>query len=198
MRNAQNEEIRQHTNWHHAESFATFLLFFLLVQSGMAQSQSTGQLKVTMTVQPSIQLIFQNSANVGSNGYCALTNPNTNNVGLDLGSAWILGIQNSPCAAYATLGGGLTYQVSSGYNVLVTKANTTSASYHLAAEISNAPPTGVTWLINNDTLSNTASTTLSTAGTYGTASAQTLQVQVAWTAASGALQETITYTATAN
>jgi hypothetical protein len=186
---------------HRAERRAVvFLLGFLFVLAAMqsAKAQKTAQLTVSLTVTPSIQLVFQNSSSVGSPGYCPLTNAGTNNVGLDLGSAWILGIQSSPCAGYSSLNGGLAYQVSSGYNVVVTKANSSSASYTLSAAISSAPPSGVTWLINNNALSNTAYTTLSTAGSYGAANAQTLQAQVVWSAAAGTLQETVTYLATAN
>lgn len=193
MKNA-NRETGAH--WLRSASLGAFILFVLAVQPGVAQRQTSAQLTVTMSVQPSIQLVFQNSANVGQIGYCPLTNANTNNVGLDLGSAWVAGIDNSPCASYSNTGAS-RYQVGSGYNVMVTSMNSTSKSYTLAAYISTAPPAGVTWSINNNVMS-TSSTTLSTNSAYGVVNAQTLTVSVTRKVAAMPLTETITYVATAN
>ena len=61
-----------------------------------------------------------------------------------------------------------------------------------------APPAGVTWLINNVTLSNTAFTTLDATDNYSGAVTKTLQVQVKNNVAAQVLLETITFLATAN
>jgi hypothetical protein len=170
-------------------------LSLLAVKPGMAQN--TAQLTVNLNVQSSLQLVFQNNANVGSTGYCPLSNANTNSVGLNLGSAWILGIQSSPCAAY-TLMGLFQYQVASAFDVVVTKANTSSPNYRLAAEISPAPPANVSWLVNNTALNNTSYTTLDASDNYSAIVTKTLQVQVNVVASPGTLQETVTFLATAN
>lgn len=172
--------------------------------SAMSWGQSgSAQLSLSLTVQSSINLIFKNNAAVGSNGFCPLTNSGTNNVGLDLGVASFPGGSDTlPCVAYAHIGGAM-YQVSSAFDVVVNKANTSSPTYTLAAEISSTPPTNVTWLIASGTgagvtLTNTKFTQLDGGDTYGAAITKTLQVQVKNTVPAQTLQETITFLATAN
>lgn len=159
---------------------------------------SSAQLSINLTVQSSITLVFKDNPAVGSVGFCPLTNPNTNNVGLDLGSAAFPGnFHSSTCVNYSHIPGSI-YQVSSAFDVLVNKSNSSSPSYRLAAQISTAPPPNVTWLINNVTLNSTAFTTLDTADNFGQAVTKTLQVQVRNNVPAQVLQETITFLATAN
>jgi hypothetical protein len=164
-----------------------------------ARAQGTsGQLTVNLQVQSSITLILQNNPSAPANGFCPLSNSGTNNVGLDLGTATFPGGSDSlACVGYAHLPGAI-YQVSSAFDVVVTKANTSSPNYRLAAEISTAPPANVTWLVNNITLITTAFTALDASDTYGTPVTKTLQVQVKNTVPAQVLQETITFLATAN
>jgi hypothetical protein len=89
------------------------------------------------------------------------------------------------------------YQVASAFDVVVTKANSSSPNYRLAAEISSAPPANVAWLVNNTVLNNTSFTTLDTSDSYAAAVTKTLQVQVGLAGAQ-TLQETVTFLATAN
>lgn len=176
------------------------LVAILILRSPLSASAQTGsaQLSINLTVQSSITLVFNNNPNVGQVGFCPLTNAGTNNVGLDLGAASFPGSSSSStCASYTHLGASF-YQVSSSFDVLVSKSNSSSPSYRLAAQISTAPPSGVIWLINNVTLSNTAFTTLDTADTYAQPVTKTLQVQVRNNVPSQILQETITFLATAN
>lgn len=168
--------------------------------AGWAQAgqTSSAQLTINLTVQSSIGLVFQNNPAVGSNGFCPLSNSGTNNVGLDLGTASFPGGSDSlACVAYAHIGAA-TYQVSSAFDVVVTKANSSSPNYRLAAEISAAPPGNVTWLVNNVTLTNTGFTALDASDSYGTTVTKTLQVQVKNNVPAQTLQETITFLATAN
>ena len=169
----------------------------LLAASAGAQT-SSGQLTITMSVQSSISLVFQNNPAVGTTGFCPLTNSGTNNVGLDLGTAQFPGsVHSSACVNYTHLTAAL-YEVSSAFDVVVTKANTSSPNFKMAAQISTAPPANVSWLINNVVLSNTSFTQLDAADTYGAAITKTLQVQVKNTVPAQVLQETITFLATAN
>ncbi|HLW53089.1 MAG TPA: hypothetical protein VKW06_09620 [Candidatus Angelobacter sp.] len=169
----------------------------LLAAAGRAQS-SSAQLTLSLTVQSSISLIFQNNPAVGTNGFCPLTNAGTNNVGLDLGTAsFPAGSDSLACVSYAHVPPAM-YQVSSAFDVVVSKANSSSPNYRLAAEISTAPPANVTWLINNVALNNTAFTQLDATDNYGTAVTKTLQVQVKNNVPAQTLLETITFLATAN
>jgi hypothetical protein len=173
------------------------LLLSLPAWSQAGQS-ATAQLTLSLTVQSSIGLIFQNNAAVGSTGFCPLTNSGTNNVGLDLGTAsFAAGSDSLACVAYSHIGAA-TYQVSSAFDVLVTKANSSSPNFRLAAEISAAPPANVTWLINNTTLTNAAFTQLDASDSYGSLITKTLQVQVKNNVPAQTLQETVTFLATAN
>jgi hypothetical protein len=174
-----------------------FGLLFASLSWGQGQTIS-GNLAVSLTVQGSIGLVFNNNPAVGTNGFCPLSNAGTNNVGLDLGTASFPGGSDSlACVGYTHLGGAI-YQVSSAFDVVVTKSNTNSANYRLSAEISTAPPANVTWLVNNVALSNTAFTALDPSDAYGTAVTKTLQVQVKNNVPAQTLQETITFLATAN
>jgi hypothetical protein len=169
---------------------------------GRAQT-NTAQLTVNLSVQSSITLIFRSNPSTPANGFCPLANSGTNNVGLDLGTAsFPSGSDSLTCVAYAHIGSAV-YQVSSAFDVVVTKANSSSPNYRLAAEISTAPPANVTWLINTAPgafvpLTNAAFTQLDAADNYGAAVTKTLQVQVKNSVPAQALQETITFLATAN
>ncbi|HEY7402471.1 MAG TPA: hypothetical protein VIB39_03040 [Candidatus Angelobacter sp.] len=165
---------------------------------GAAQAQtSSGQLTITMNVQSSISLVFQNNPNVGNPGFCPLTNAGTNNVGLDLGTASFPGSSHSStCVNYQHLTGAV-YEVSSAFDVVVNKANSSSPNYRLQAEISTPPPANVSWLIDNVTLSTTF-TNLDAADNYGATITKTLQVRVKNTVPAQILLETITFLATAN
>ena len=113
-------------------------VFLFLCSPAQAQTSPTAKLTVTGRVPGSIGLVFNNSAAVGTNGFCPLTNAGTNNVGLDMGTASYTTGDSLACVSY--LRGFGFYLVSSGFDVVVTKANTTSPNYQLAASLSTAPP----------------------------------------------------------
>jgi len=169
-----------------------------LLAAGAGAQTSSGQLSITMSVQSSITLVFQNNPSVGTTGFCPLTNAGTNNVGLDLGTAAFPGsFHTSTCVNYQHLNAAF-YEVSSAFDVVVNKANSSSPNYRLAAQISTPPPTGVIWLLNNVTLTNTGFTTLDTTDAFGQRITKTLQVQVRNNVPAQVLLETITFLATAN
>ncbi|HWG39956.1 MAG TPA: hypothetical protein VN658_05370 [Candidatus Acidoferrales bacterium] len=173
------------------------VLVCVLASSAAAQS-SSGQLTITMIVQSSITLVFQDNPSVGTTGFCPLTNAGTNNVGLDFGTAAFPGsFHTLACVNYQHIGAAV-YQVSSAFDVVVTKSNSSSPNYRLAAQISTPPPANVSWLLNNVTLTTAGFTTLDTADSYATPITKTLQVQVKNTVGAQPLLETITFLATAN
>ena len=175
-----------------------FSLIALLVMAASAFAQGgNATLSISLQVQPSITLVFQNNPNVGSSGYCPLVNSGTNNVQLDLGTAWLFS-SSSSCAAFAWVNPLGTYQISSAFDVVVSKSNSSSANYQLAAKISTAPPANVSWLVNGTALNNSSYTTLDKTDSYGQTVTKTLQVQVYYTVPAQALGETITFLATAN
>lgn len=172
-------------------------VLFILAASAGAQT-SSGQLTITMNVQSSISLVFQNNPSVGTAGFCPLTNAGTNNVGLDMGTAAFPGsFHTSTCVNYQHITAAF-YEVSSAFDVVVSKANSSSPNYRLAAQISTPPPVGVVWLLNNVTLTNAGFTTLDNADGFGQRITKTLQVQVRNNVPAQVLLETITFLATAN
>jgi hypothetical protein len=168
----------------------------LVCLAARSQAQTkTGQLTVAANVQSSISLIFNDNPAVGTNGFCPLTNAGTNNVGLDFGSASYTTGDTLSCVQFFQFFG--FYIVSSSFDVLVTKANTTSPNYQLAAMISTTPPGGVFWAVGLTALTTTF-TTLSNTNNYGQPLTQTLSVVVNQTLPAQTLFETITFRATAN
>lgn len=172
------------------------ILACVLVCPAAPAQQSSGTLTVTANLQGSIQLVFANNANVGQVGYCPLTNAGTNNAGLDLGTASNATGDTLPCVAFVRNFGPATYQVSSAFDVVVNKANTASASYRLAVNMSTVPPANVTWVMNTTTMT-TAPQTLQAANPYGRTT-ETLRVQVKNSVPAQVLAETINFVATAN
>ena len=169
-----------------------------LLTAGAGAQTSSGQLSITMNVQSSISLVFQNNPSVGTPGFCPLSNAGTNNVGLDLGTAAFPGnFHTSTCVNYQHLTASF-YEVSSAFDVVVTKANSSSPNYRLAARISTPPPAGVVWLINNVTLTDTGFTQLDAVDNYSQRITKTLQVQVRNNVPAQILLETITFLAMAN
>ena len=164
--------------------------------AGLAQSSASGSLHVSATVQGSMSLVFDNNANVGTTGFCPLTNAGTNNAGLDLGTAAATTGDSLSCVAYVWNAGGGTYDVSSSLDVVVKVANTNSANYSLAVSMSSAPPANVTWRMNALTMT-TAAQTLQASNSYGRTT-DTFHVRVTSSVPAQVLSETIFFTATAN
>lgn len=178
-----------------------FALLWLLALAALpARGQTaSAQLSINLTVQSSISLIFNDNPAVNTAGFCPLTNSGTSNVALNLGSASFTGGTTSTCANFIRRAGPATYEVNSSFDIFVSKANTSSPTYKLQAQLSTVPPANVVWLINNFPLT-TALQTLpqDTADTYGAAVTRMLQVQVKNNVPAQQLQETITFLATAN
>ncbi len=170
------------------------LLPAILLLPQLLAAQVSGSLNVTASVQGSIRLIFEDNALVGSVGFCPLTNAGTNNAGLDLGTASVPKGDSLACVNFTRAGA--VYDVSSGFDVLVSKANTPSGSYRLGVAMSTVPPPNVIWLMNALALT-TATQTLQAANAYGRVT-ETLHVQVKNSVPAQALVEVITFTATAN
>jgi len=170
------------------------VLMLCWASSCVAQTR-TGQLTVSSTVNSSMGLIFRNNPSVGTNGFCPLSNPDTNSVGLDLGVASLTTGDNLACVGFFSAAG--FYEVNSGFDVVVTEANSTSASYNLAAALSAAPPANVFWLMNLTNLTTTF-TTFQNNNTYGTRVTETLRVIVNQNVPPQNLLETIFVQATAN
>jgi hypothetical protein len=175
-------------------AFCLLMVTASVAVPAVAQTGSA-QLSINMTVQSSITLVFNNDASVGSQGFCPLGNAGTNAATLDLGGASYNDGDSLNCILFSQQGN--FYHVSSAFDVLVTKSNTSSSSYQLAAQISSVPPANVQWRLNQNLLSTTF-TVLQNANNYGQPVTETLDVRVRNDVPAQILQETITFLATAN
>lgn len=175
---------------------ALCLLLVAIMASVPAVAQTgSAQLSISLKVQSSITLVFNNNPSVGSQGFCPLANAGSNAASLDLGNASYNGGDSLTCILFSQQGN--FYVVDSAFDVLVTKSNTSSASYQLAAQISSVPPANVQWRLNQKLLSNTF-VVLQSVNNYGQPVTETLEVRVRNDVPAQNLQETITFLATAN
>lgn len=177
----------------------------LMALAGMPRitkgATKSASLAISMQIQPSISLVFQNNRNVGQNGYCPLSNAGTSTVGLDLGIGGWPGNDSSGCVGVANYYL-LWYYVYSGFDVVVTKANSTSASYNLQAALGSPAPAGFTFYLNNvggTALTNTIQPISGqTTEPYATRVTETLYIMVPLTTAAQTVTQSIQFVATAN
>jgi hypothetical protein len=154
-----------------------------------AQDTSSGTLTVTATVESSIGLTFENDA-----AGVAMTGAGTNAATMALGSISAYNAVSTPGVTRTVAAADFT--VSSPFGVKVVKANTSSASYTLAAALGSADSTN-TWRIGSTTLS-TSNSSLGATYSYGAPVAHTMYLTVPFTASTGSISKVLNFTATAN
>ena len=166
-----------------------FMSVAVLTIAGTASAAtSSGTLTVTGTVESSINLTVQSAGGTTSGtGTAAATSA--------LGSISKYG---SAPTGFTLARGASNWTLSSTVGVEVDKANLTSTDYTLTAQLGSAPASGVTWKLNGSTLSDSAATTLTSTGTYGSTGSYSWDIVVADSAAAAAIDNTINFTATSN
>lgn len=149
---------------------------------------SSGTLTVTGTVASSIHLTVESAGGTTSGtGTAAATSA--------LGSISKFGAAPT---GFTLARGASDWTLSSTVGVKVEKANLTSTDYTLTAQLGSAPSSGVLWKLNGSTLSDSAATTLTSTGTYGSTGSYSWDVVVADSAAAAAIDNVINFTATSN
>jgi predicted secreted protein len=149
---------------------------------------SSGTLTVTGTIESSVSLTIESAGGTTSGtGTAAATS--------DLGSISKYG---SAPTGFTLARGASNWTLSSTVGVQVDKANLTSTDYTLTAQLGSAPASGVTWKLNGSTLSDSAATTLTSTGTYGSTGSYSWDVVVADSGAAAAIDNTMNFTATSN
>jgi len=160
----------------------------LVIANQALAATSSGTLTVTGTVESSISLTVESAGGTTSGtGTAAATSA--------LGSISKYG---SAPTGFTLARGASNWTLSSTVGVQVDKANLTSTDYTLTAQLGSAPSSGVTWKLNGSTLSDSAATTLTSTGTYGSTGSYSWDVVVADSAAAAAIDNTINFTATSN
>jgi predicted secreted protein len=164
---------------------AVVVMFFATVASA---ATSSGTLTVTGTVESSINLTIESAGGTTSGtGTASATS--------DLGSISKYGAAPT---GFTLARGASDWTLSSTVGVKVDKANLTSTDYMLTAQLGSAPASGVTWKLNGSTLSDSAETTLTSTGTYGSTGSYSWDVVIADSAAAAAIDNAINFTATSN
>lgn len=159
-----------------------------LGSAAASAATSSGTLTVTGTVESSINLTVESAGGTTSGtGTAAATSA--------LGSISKYG---SAPTGFTLARGASNYTLSSTVGVKVDKANLTSTDYTLTAQLGSAAASGVTWKLNGSTLSDSAATTLTSTGTYGSTGSYSWDVVIADSAAAAAIDNTINFTATSN
>lgn len=149
---------------------------------------SSGTLTVTGTIESSIDLTVESAGGTTSGtGTSAATSA--------LGNIAKYG---SAPTGFTLARGASNWTLSSTVGVKVEKANLTSTDYTLTAQLGSAPASGVTWKLNGSTLSDSAATTLTSTGTYGSTGSYSWDIVVADSASAAAIDNAINFTATSN
>jgi len=167
----------------------TFAALAVLTIAGTASAAtSSATLTVTGTVESSISITVESAGGTTSGtGTAAATS--------DLGSISKYG---SAPTGFTLARGASNWTISSTVGVQVDKANLTSTDYTLTAQLGSAPASGIAWKLNGSTLSDSAATTLTSTGTYGSTGSYSWDIVVADSAAAAAIDNAINFTATSN
>jgi predicted secreted protein len=161
----------------------------LLAIHGVADAATaSGTLTVTGTVESSISLTIESAGGT------------TSGTGTDAATSALGSIAKFSAAptGFTLARGASDWTLSSTVGVKVDKANLTSTDYTLTAQLGSAPASGVTWKLNGSTLSDSAATTLTSTGTYGSTGSYAWDIVIADSAAAAAIDNAISFTATSN
>jgi hypothetical protein len=168
-------------------------VFAAVMMSSLAAAQAgntaSGTLAVTANVTSSISLAFNTST-----GGVALTGTPTA-ASLAFGTVQAFGGTPGP-GVTITNNGTTSFTVSSPVDVIVTKANSTSANYNLTAQLTTADVVN-TWTVGGVTVTAGAAAPVTASGAYGTTNFP-VAIQIPLTSPAGAISNTIKYTATSN
>ncbi|HET7434055.1 MAG TPA: hypothetical protein VFN10_04995 [Thermoanaerobaculia bacterium] len=170
------------------KTFAVLAAVVALSATAAFADTASGTLTVTATVDSSINLTIESAGGTTSGtGTAAATSA--------LGSISKYG---SAPTGFTLARGASNWTLSSTVGVQVDKANLTSTDYTLTAQLGSAPASGVTWKLNGSTLSDSAATTLTSTGTYGSTGSYSWDIVVADSAAAAAIDNSVSFTATSN
>lgn len=166
-----------------------FAVLVVLTLAGTASAAtSSATLTVTGTVESSISITVESAGGTTSGTGTAAATSALGNIS-KYGSA---------PTGFTLARGASNWTISSTVGIQVDKANLTSTDYTLTSQLGSAPASGVTWKLNGSTLSDSAATTLTSTGTYGSTGSYSWDIVVADSAAAAAIDNTINFTATSN
>jgi hypothetical protein len=170
-------------------SIVVLVACIALVGVPASATSATGTVAVTATTVASVSLTFVTDGagiTLGGTGTSAAT--------IAFGSVQAYG-GSVPANVTKTVNGIINWSLSTPFDVVVEVANQTSSNYTLTAALQTADATN-TWALGATNLSTTAAT-LTATGAYGS-TAYTFKLTIPFSAAAGAISNTINFTATAN
>ena len=169
----------------HTLAIAASLLAFA---ASADAATSSGTLTVTGTVESSISLTIESAGGT------------TSGTGTDAATSALGNISKygSAPTGFTLARGASDWTISSTVGVKVDKANLTSTDYTLTSQLGAAPGSGITWKLNGSTLSDSAATTLTSTGTYGSTGSYAWDIVVAYSAAAAAIDNPFAFTASPN
>ena len=152
-------------------------------------TSATGTVAVTATTVGSVSLTF-----VTDGAGIALGGSGTSAATIAFGSVQAYG-GSVPANVTKTVNGTTNWSLATPFDVVVQVANQTSTNYTLLGSIQTTDATN-SWFLGATTLSTTPATLTST-GAYGS-TAYTFKLTIPFSAAAGAISNTVNFTATAN
>jgi len=170
-------------------SIVVLVACIALVGVPASATSATGTVAVTATTVASVSLTFVTDGagiTLGGTGTSAAT--------IAFGSVQAYG-GSVPANVTKTVNGIINWSLSTPFDVVVEVANQTSSNYTLTAALQTADATN-TWALGATNLSTTAAT-LTATGAYGS-TAYTFKLTIPFSAAAGAISNTLNFTATAN
>jgi hypothetical protein len=187
--------------------FSTVMGFAVMttISSVHAQTTSSGGLTVNGTIQPSISLTFaSDTSGVSLTGISGNTGTGaTSNAAATLafGNVAAYGLVPPTHVTQTLVGSGASvtaFTIATPFDIQVTEANSTSASYTLAAQLQTLDSNSNTWVIDSATITSASSTPVNTTQSYGAPISHTLTITIPVGNTSGSINNTINFTATAN
>lgn len=160
----------------------------LAIASRAQAATSSGTLTVTGTVESSISLTVESAGGT------------TSGTGTDAATSALGNVSKygSAPTGFTLARGASDWTLSSTVGVKVDKANLPSTDYTLTAQLGSAPASGIAWKLNGSTLSDSAASTLTSTGTYGSTGSYSWDIVVADSANAAAIDNAINFTATSN
>ncbi len=171
----------------------TIAAAMMILMSSFASAQTAnGTLTVNATVNSSIKLVF----NSDLAGVTLTSGAGTNTATLDFGAVSAFGALGANITR--TVIAGTSFTVSTPVDVNVTKANSASANYTMAAKLGAADAVN-TWQVGGVTVTNAGFNNITLTGAYASNVAEAIAITVPFTTANGTvISNTILFQATAN
>jgi hypothetical protein len=170
-------------------SIGILLAFAAFASVPASAATASGTVAVTATVSSSVSLTFVTDASgiaLGGTGTSAAT--------IAFGAVQAYG-GSVPANVTKTVNGTTSWKLATPFDIVVEVANQTSANYTLTAAL-NAADAVNTWAVGATFLTTTPASITAT-GAYGS-TAYTLTLTIPFSAAAGAISNTLNFVATAN